>query len=116
MKDDQLYLTHILECIQRIESYTADGYAAFSQSQQIQDAVIRNFEIIGEAAKRISPGMRQAHPHMPWRQMTAFRDVLIHDYFGIDLDEVWQTIQVNLPDLKGEVEAALQKTGRDKDC
>ena len=108
MINDRLYLIHILECVAWIESYTRDGYAAFADSHQIQDAVIRNFEIMGEAVKRLSPEVRDAHPGIPWRQVAGFRDVLIHDYFGIDLDEVWGVVQTNLPQLKLQIEAILQ--------
>ncbi|MBP7689789.1 MAG: DUF86 domain-containing protein [Thermoflexales bacterium] len=108
MMNDRLYLIHMLECITWIESYTRDGYAAFAESHQIQDAVIRNFEIMGEAVKRLSPEVRDAHPGIPWRQVAGFRDVLIHDYFGIDLDEVWGVVQTNLPQLKQQIEVILQ--------
>lgn len=113
MNGDRLYLTHILECIAWIESYTREGYAAFSASRQIQDAVLRNFEVMGEATKRLSSTVRDAHPDVPWRQVAGFRDVLIHDYFGIDLDEVWGVVTINLPVLKQQIESIRQAMGDD---
>ena len=88
MKRDNLYIAHILECIGRRESYTRDGRDTFLNTSMAQDGAIRNFEVIGEAAKRVSPELRQAHPDVPWRRIAAFRDVLIHDYMGVDLNEV----------------------------
>lgn len=79
MKTDRTYLLHIQECIQQIETYTRDGREVFLQSRLIQDAVVRNFEIIGEASKRLSPAPKQQHPTIPWKQVAGFRDVLIHD-------------------------------------
>ena len=108
MRDDRVYLTHILECIEWIESYTREGYAAFSASRQIQDAVLRNFEVMGEATKRLSAAVRDARPEVRWRQVAGFRDVLIHDYFGIDLDEVWGVVTINLPVLKQQIKSILQ--------
>jgi uncharacterized protein with HEPN domain len=108
VRDDRVYLTHILECIDWIESYTREGHAVFNASRQIQDAVLRNFEVMGEATKRLSAAVRDAHPEVPWRQVAGFRDVLIHDYFGIDLDEVWGAVQSNLPELKQQITAILQ--------
>jgi uncharacterized protein with HEPN domain len=110
MNADRLYLMHILECIDWIESYTREGYVAFSQSHQTQDAVIRNFEVMGEATKRLSQTVRDAHPAVPWRQVAGFRDVLIHDYFGLDLDEVWGVVQTNLPELKRQITSILHET------
>jgi uncharacterized protein with HEPN domain len=75
MKDDRLYLTHIAECIERIESYTAGGKQAFMASTLVQDAVVRNFEIIGEATKRISAHMKGQRPDVPWRRVAGLRDV-----------------------------------------
>lgn len=84
MKDDRVYLTHILECIANIEDYTSGWEKAFLNSKMIQDAVIRNLEIIGEATKRISQELKTQNSDMPWREMAGLRDVLIHDYFGVD--------------------------------
>jgi uncharacterized protein with HEPN domain len=84
VKDDRFYLIHVLERIQRIESYTTGGREAFLASSMIQDAVIRNFEIIGEAAKQVSESFRLLHPGLPWRRLAGFRDVLIHNYPGVD--------------------------------
>ena len=108
MKDDQLYLLNIKECIDRIESYTIDGKAVFLENTMIQDAVIRNFEIIGEATKRLPTEFREKYPDIPWQQMAGFRDVLIHDYLKVNLNRVWATIEHNLPQLKAAIETILK--------
>jgi uncharacterized protein with HEPN domain len=100
MKNDQLYLTHILECITNIESYLPNGKEDFFSSRLIQDAVIRNLEVIGEATKRISKEFRDQHPNVPWREMAGLRDVLIHDYFGVDNGIVWNVVEKEIPPLK----------------
>lgn len=107
MKDPRVYLAHILECIGRIESYVVRGKASFFSEPLIQDAVIRNFEVIGEAAKRIPDSYRQANPGIPWRSLAAFRDVLIHQYEGVSLSEVWQVIESELPGLKAAIASLL---------
>jgi len=107
MKDERLYLIHISECIEKIEQYTTEGKSEFLNDSKTQDAVIRNFEIIGEAVKRLSESTLQLAPHISWRQFAGFRDVLIHQYAGIDISEVWLTIENDLQALKKAVEAIL---------
>lgn len=107
MSDDRAYLRHILDCIGRVEAYTHDGRDAFLASPLIQDAVIRNFEIIGEATKRLSPALTQTRPEVPWRQIAGFRDVLIHQYMGVDLNTVWNVVAHDLPTIKVAVAALL---------
>jgi uncharacterized protein with HEPN domain len=73
----------------------------------IQDAVIRNLEVIGEAVRNLSPEFRRQHPELPWRSISALRNVLIHEYFGVDLEIVWRIVQRRLPALKRHIEAFL---------
>lgn len=107
MKEQRLYLIHIAECIEKIEQYTKEGKTEFLSDSKTQDAVIRNFEIIGEAVKRLSEKTRQLFSQIPWRQFAGFRDVLIHQYDGIDISEVWLTIVDDLPALKKAVQTIL---------
>ncbi len=100
-KDPFVFVNHVLESIQKIEEYT-EGLSkdAFAQSSKTQDAVIRNLEIIGEATKNISQAFRKKYPQIPWQRMTGLRDILIHLYFGIDLNIVWEVVERDLPELK----------------
>jgi uncharacterized protein with HEPN domain len=107
MKDDRLYLTNIKDCIERIESYTSAGKDTFLETPMIQDAVIRNFEVIGEATKRLSENLKAEHPDIAWRQIAGFRDVLIHDYLKININRIWGVIEKDLPPLKRIVEQLL---------
>jgi uncharacterized protein with HEPN domain len=107
MKDDQLYLTNIKECIERIESYTLEGKEKFMTTLIIQDAVIRNFEVIGEATKRLSEELKRENADIEWRQIAGFRDVLIHDYLKINLNRIWGVIEKDLPHLKQRIEELL---------
>ena len=109
MKDDDLYFHHILDAIERIRSYTSAGPDAFRQDLKTQDAVIRNLQIIGEASKRVSPETRTAHPEIPWKDMTGMRDRIVHDYFGVSLDIVWDVVENHLPPLRESVQALLPK-------
>jgi len=85
MKDAKVFLQSIFESIEKIEDYTCLGKDEFMKSTIIQDAVIRNLEIIGEATKNLSPDIKEQNSQIPWRQMAGLRDVLIHDYMGISL-------------------------------
>jgi uncharacterized protein with HEPN domain len=91
MKDDKLYLIHITECIERIEEYIAGGRDVFMGSSLIQDAVLRNFQTMAESTHRISDSLKTLHPDVPWREISGFRNILVHDYLGLDLEYIWQT-------------------------
>jgi uncharacterized protein with HEPN domain len=108
VKDDRLYLIHISECIDKIVKFTSGGREAFMASALTQDAVIRNFEVMGEAAKHLSEGFKAAHPESPWKQIAGFRDVLIHDYIGVDLDRIWSVIEKDLEGLHREVRRLME--------
>ena len=107
MKDYRVYLAQILERVERIEEFTRKGKDIFMANKLLQDAVIRNFEVIGEASKRLPPEFRDQHPEIPWRKITAFRDVLIHAYDRVDIKEVWRIVEQELPPLKQAIAAFL---------
>lgn len=108
MKGDLVYLTHILERIERLELIKDEGKDAFTDSFILQDAAIRSFEVMGEAIKQLSPELRRRHPNLPWKRIAGFRDVLIHDYMGIDLRIVRDAMTINLPPLRKTVEEAIR--------
>ena len=111
MKDDRLYLHHILERCRRITHYIEPGREAFVASDQLQDAVIRNVEVIGEAAKRVSSETRLRISSLDWKAICGMRDVLIHDYIGVDLDEVWNVASSRIPELQAVLEQFLADQG-----
>lgn len=100
MKDDLLYLSHIKQAMDRIISYTNKDRETFIKSTMMQDAVIRNFEVMGEATKRLSSQFREAHSQVPWSLMARTRDRIIHDYAGVRLDILWATIENDLIPLQ----------------
>ena len=110
MKDERLYLIHIRECLERIREYVRPGRDAFFGTPQIQDAVVRNFEVIGEAAKRVSAETQQRWGDIPWRKLAGFRDILIHRYEEVDLDEVWGTIESEVEALYTRICAVLNES------
>jgi len=100
-KDPSAFITHILESISLIETYTINmDKAEFMDSTQAQDAVLHRLQIIGEAAKNLPEEIKTLHPDIPWRQITGMRDILVHAYFGVDLELTWATVKSNLPELK----------------
>ena len=109
MRDDSVYLKHIRDSIAKVETYTAAGRTLFFQDTMIQDAVIRNLEVIGEAVRNLSPEFKRQHPELPWRSIAALRNVLIHEYFGVDLEIVWRIVQRRLPALKRHIETFLDR-------
>jgi uncharacterized protein with HEPN domain len=109
-KNDQVYLLHILEAIAQIREYTRGlDYDGFLKSRLVQDGVIRQLEIIGEATKNLSLESRNKAAHIPWKDMADMRDVLIHQYFGVDLVAVWTTVEQDLPFLEQEIMELRQK-------
>lgn len=107
MKDDRVYLRHILECIRRVEEDTAGGKKAFLSSHTLQDAVLRNLQTMTESTQRLSESTRERYPEVEWRHIAAFRNVLVHDYLGIDLERVWEITQHDVPALKRTVLSML---------
>lgn len=107
-RDDRVYLEHVRDAIARVEMYVK-GFdePRFKKEPLVQDGVIRQLEIIGEAVKRLSPPFRSSHPSIPWPDIARMRDKLIHDYFGVDIEKVWLTVQQDIPPLKAEVLKAL---------
>ncbi len=107
MKDDRFFLLHIRDAIQNIRAYTASGREAFLGDKRTQDAVIRNLEIIGEATKRLSSAATNQRPEIPWKRVAGLRDVLIHNYFGVNLDAVWEVVNTRLTELAIAVQSLL---------
>lgn len=107
MKDARLYLIHILESLGKIEDYTHGGRDAFMDSPMVQDAVVRNFEVIGEAVKQIPDSLKLEHPEIPWRRIAGLRDVLIHQYMSVDLEAVWAIVEDELPKFRQAIVGIL---------
>jgi len=100
MNRDNVFVQQILDAISKIEKYTQGGINEFHNEMMVQDAVIRNIEIIGEVTKRISLDFKSKYPEVTWRQMAGIRDVLIHDYDSIDVAIVWNVVVKELPKIK----------------
>jgi uncharacterized protein with HEPN domain len=101
---DEEYLSDIREAIERIVTYVKGiTYKGFLEDHKTQDAVIRNLQVIGEAAKKVSPATRRRLNGVPWREMSGIRDKVVHDYFGISIDIVWQVATRDLPDILGKL-------------
>jgi uncharacterized protein with HEPN domain len=107
LSGDEVFLRHIADAIARIESYVSVGRDVFLQTPHWQDAVIRQLEVVGEAAKRLSEELRANNADVPWRRVAGLRDVLIHQYMGVDISAVWEVTQQGLPELKKHVERIL---------
>jgi uncharacterized protein with HEPN domain len=108
VKDDRVYLKHILRCIARIEEYTAGGRESFFASHLVQDGVIRNLQTLAESSQHVSEGVKRSQSSVDWKGLAGFRNVLVHDYLGVDLELVYRAVDEDVPKLKLACEAALQ--------
>jgi uncharacterized protein with HEPN domain len=113
MKDERVYLIHILECIAKIEEYTEGGRQVFVEHSLVQDGVMRNLEVIGEAASNVSLDFRQRHRNVSWRRAINLRNVLIHNYMGVSIEAVWNDVVVFTPSLKVQVSSLLDQLDKD---
>ncbi|MCD6268491.1 MAG: DUF86 domain-containing protein [Thermotogaceae bacterium] len=104
------YLQDILDAIEKIKKYTAKvDYEMFSKNQMMIDAVLMNIAIIGESVKKIPEDVKERYPDIPWKDIAGMRDKVIHDYFGVDVNIVWETIRKNVPELEQKIKVMLKE-------
>ncbi len=109
MNRDDLYLIRIKECLDKIILYTAEGKDSFWGDTKTQDAVLRNLQTLAESTQRLSEEVKAAHPGVNWKGIAGFRNVLVHNYLGLNLARVWRIIELELPKLKETIEAILKE-------
>ena len=108
MRDDRVYLMHIRDSLREVRQFIeGESYESFLENRMMQNAVMRSFEVVGEAARRVSPEFREAHLEVPWRLMGDFRNKLIHDYFGLDVDVIRKTATEDAPRLLARIDGLL---------
>ncbi len=102
---DQIYVEYMLECIERIERFAHQDRKTFMQSDLVQDAVVRNLQTLSESSQRLSDEVKNTQPHIDWRSISGFRNVLVHDYMGLDLEAIWLVLENDLQALKEALNA-----------
>ena len=109
MKDDLVYLDHILECIHWIGRFTEEGRDAFLKDRRTQSAVLRELQTLAESTQRLSPAFKSEHPEIHWQSIAGFRNVLVHDYLGIKPERIWEIIERDLPKLQASLVKAMSR-------
>lgn len=110
MNDDRFFLLHIRDSLREVRDFIeGESYESFLENRMLQNAVIRSFEVLGEASRRVSPELREAHPEVPWRVMGDFRNKLIHDYFGLELEVIWRSATEEAPMLLDRIERLVEE-------
>ncbi len=113
MRNDRERLEDILGAIAQIEKYTLEGKSAFDQERLLQDGVVHQIVIIGEAVRAISPELRKQNSNLPWAEIVAMRNLLVHRYYEVNLEIVWLVVEQDLPDIKEKIEPILQELGEE---
>ncbi len=108
MKSDRAYLEHMSECLDWVLRHTADGRDAFLQDRETQSAMLRELQTLAESSTRLSAATKAAQPAVPWDSIAAFRNVVVHDYLGLDLQRVWQVVERDLPPLRSAIASLRQ--------
>lgn len=109
MKDDKERLLDIEEAIERIEKYAFQGRKAFENNELVQNWIVHHLQIIGEATRSLSSQFKEKHSEIPWSKIIGMRNILVHDYFGIDVDVIWKAVERDLPELKQKIKALLKQ-------
>ncbi len=109
MRDPRERLRDVLEAIERIDRYTSQGREKFDRDELVQSWVVRHLQIIGEALRSVPEEVRILAPEIPWRKIVGARHILVHDYFGIDLDVVWNVVERELPELRRQIGLLLSR-------
>jgi len=107
VKDDRIYLRHILACLKAIREFVAGGQESFMSDRKTHKAVVRELQEIAESTQRLSSGLKNRETGVPWRDIAGFRNVLVHDYLGLNLSRVWNIVEHDLPDLERHIRGAL---------
>lgn len=107
---DKIRLQHALDAIETIEGYISDAdFQVFSENLMMQDACIRQLQVIGESCRNVSPELREKYPEVPWSQIVGLRIIVIHQYFGVDIRVIWEVIQRDIPVFKVQVKRIVEE-------
>lgn len=112
MKNETVYLDHIVECIEWIERHTAEGKEVFLKDRKTQSAVLREIQTLAESSQRLSDDLKNAHSEILWQAIAGLRNILVHDYLGIKMERIWEIIQRDLPSLRNAVKSMQANKGK----